>query len=88
MKSTEWIFQDLLVIRLNHTAREMMCSIEIPVKHRCGLIFLSTQGQDFLAKDCELNSINGVILPNSLARSCAQEADSRHLNQDHRPPLR
>ena len=51
---TPWIFQDLPVIRLNQTAREMMRRIEILVEHCRGSIFPLTQGQERLAEDWEL----------------------------------
>ena len=52
-KSILWIFQDLLVIRPNQNAREMMRRIEILVEHCRGSIFQSTQGQERLAEDWE-----------------------------------
>ena len=55
--------------RPNQTAREMMHSFEILVEHFRGLIFRSTQGRRL--------GINAAILPNSLARSCAREEDSK-----------
>ena len=53
-KSILWIFQDLLVICPNQTARKMMHSIEILVEHCRGSMLLSSQGPKRLPEDCEL----------------------------------
>ena len=54
-RSILWIFQDLLVILPNQTARGMVRRIEILVEHFRGSIFPLPQGQEHLPEDWELN---------------------------------